>query len=364
MDDKNNYNIEELARITFYKIQLPPHPTKRGKLGISDILRNDAWWRGFDAGTHQKIGRYIKGHFEELRSNCAIPVYYTPIPDASGFYIHDKEFDDEVSHEVVYHYTDVGALVGILKGHMRLSNSLIMNDRKESTYYLDHLYEAALKRVSVKGEQVLNNLKNGYKRLYEVPTYLMSFTENEDDAAQWDRYANVGEGVCIEFDKNALLTIASRRTIQFDYVNYFRDYTNLTDVDILVDYAEKGTFPRKISSVDKLLDYLGCRSALYKHPSFRSENEYRMYYATDMYDRTPKSLKRECTSDGRIREYYEFEWLGLCEKNGLKPNDVIVRVLLGSNARVDKGILLRELAKNGSNWSGKIVDSDCPLRKR
>ena len=198
--------------------------------------------------------------------------------------------------------------------------------------------------------------------LYSLPTYLISFTENEDDAAQWERYGYGGEGVCIVFDKEALALISKRNGIQLDYVSYVSDYNLVPDTRLLAEYAEFGKLPVGIQTEKELFDFFGCHSSLYKHPSFRSENEYRMYYSSQKNNRTPSKLIREPSHDGRIREFFEFDWRPYTQKEGLNVTDVIPKVILGPKRKVNKDILKRKLNDSKSRWNGKIVDSDCPLR--
>ncbi len=353
-------NVEDLALTAFIKMQLPPHSFRTGRLTISQILKDDSWWRSLPVVVHQQIGKFIKKNYSSYEEQCPVPMYY--LLNEDGEYIHNEDDKEKTTKELVYHYTDLRAFLGILSGKIRLSNSMTMNDRKETSYYLDHLYKAAGKVLGQQYSFCLDGLWRKYASLYETPTYLMSFTENEDDAAQWERYAYGGEGVCIAFDKDALKLIASKNAIQLDFVSYYRDYLSLSDVSDLVNYITKKTFPNMIANENELFTYFGCRSILFKHPSFRSENEYRMYYATKKYDRKPRGIKHEETVDGRIREFYEFDWQKMTTKAGMTITDVVPKVILGPKCKVNKGILERRLINIKHSWTGEIIDSDCPLR--
>ena len=137
-----NESIENLALIAFIKMQLPPHSFRRGRLSISDILQDDPWWRSLDVGTHQQIGRLIRKNFSKYGEKSPIPAYYHILSDEPGMYIHGEDYKDEKSRDLVYHYTDLSAFLRIISGTIRLSNSMTMNDKKETSYYLDHLFEA------------------------------------------------------------------------------------------------------------------------------------------------------------------------------------------------------------------------------
>lgn len=356
----NNENLSN-AWIAFLKMQMPPF-SKREKVRISEILKNDLWWQELDERVHKSIGRIIRNRYDDFCSKSPIDIHYRPVLNSVGEYEADCDKRNHTSKEYLYHYTDISGFLGIIGGTIRLSNSATMNDKLESKHYLDSLFAASKSLLDSPWIPILDNLKEDYKTLYSTPTYLMSFTENEDDAAQWERYASGGEGVCVVFDKKALEIIAARRFIQLKYVSYPKEYQFIPDVEDMVRYVSDGILPRGIRSEEIFFNYIGCQSTLFKHPSFKSERECRMYYATNRFERNPSGLVREDGRDGRIREFYEFEWIQYTKKEGLSMEDVVPMVILGPKSKVDKGILERRLAKGEMIWKGRIEDSSCPLR--
>lgn len=362
--DLTEDEIKKLATIAFNKIQLPPYFTN--KAGISHILKDDPWWRSLDARAHQEIGKYIKNHFEILSNEYPDGIYYELMHNTGGrgIYYHNLENYEEEKREYVYHYTDLSAFLGILSGKMRLSNSKIMNDKKESIYYLERLFDEINKEVKKAGKTIPDNFINEYNALKDIPSYFISFTLYEDDAAQWERYGNEGAGICIVFDKIFLQKISNKRGIKFDFVNYYQDYHKLPEVNEVVNYINSNSniSVTRFSSEKMLLDYLVSQSILYKHPSFRSEYEYRMYYATNNYKLLPPSRKREETSDGRIREFYEFNWYSSKDDVSTEASKLIPKIILGPRSKLNKDILFRRLNDVQSTWKGEIIESDCPLR--
>ena len=281
----NNDNLSN-AWIAFLKMQMPPY-SKREKVRISEILKDDRWWQELDEGAHKSVGRIISNRYDDFCAQSPIDVHYRPILNSLGEYEVDYDKRNQTSKEYLYHYTDLSGFLGIISGSIRLSNSATMNDRLESKHYLDSLFAATKCLLDPSVISILEDLKEDYNTLFSTPTYLMSFTENEDDVAQWERYASGGEGVCVVFDKKALEIIADRRFIQLKYVSYPKDYQFIPDVKDMVRYVSEGILPRGIKSEEIFINYIGCQSTLFKHPSFKSERECRMYYATNRFERIP-----------------------------------------------------------------------------
>ena len=116
----------------------------------------------------------------------------------------------EKEPELIYHYTNFVALEGILFGEgIRLCCSKEMNDSQEVEHFIKILEKAVLGRCEKTGQQDLCSIvertfcEQKEKRKNDV-TYLVSFSEWEDDAAQWERYGNGGYGVAIGFDLKEL----------------------------------------------------------------------------------------------------------------------------------------------------------------
>ena len=112
--------------------------------------------------------------------------------------------------QILYHYTDYISLDGILNGHeLRVNNVLNMNDATEMELFISGLFAAIKKRFSENKNANMIELLNAMqkatrKRYFEFSAYAACFSEFRDDAAQWERYANRGKGVCICFSRSVL----------------------------------------------------------------------------------------------------------------------------------------------------------------
>ena len=112
--------------------------------------------------------------------------------------------------QLLYHYTDYTSLDGIInKRELRVNNVLNMNDAKEMDLFISGLFGAVRKRFEQIGDlkmaasldEVQRTVKNHY---FDLSAYAACFSESRDDAAQWERYANRGKGVCLCFQKEML----------------------------------------------------------------------------------------------------------------------------------------------------------------
>jgi len=116
--------------------------------------------------------------------------------------------------ETLYHYTDFGALDGILtNAELRLNNVLNMNDASEMTFFMSSLCKAVTERFQKDDDLVragwtekLFSEEKDKEFIYSA--YAACFSCYRDDAAQWERYANHGRGVCIAFRYDLLKKMA------------------------------------------------------------------------------------------------------------------------------------------------------------
>lgn len=353
----NDNTIEELAWIAFLKIQIPEHKFRGKRQSISQILKNDIWWRKLNMGQRQQIGKIIRKEFDSFESKYGCRVVYKLMDDKFVYVGNDEEAEEY--RDYIYHYTSFDGFLGIIKGKIWLANSLMMNDKLETKFFLDRMRDSLINSNTKIPYKTINNFFKKYD-LYTTPTYLTSFTYNEDDAAQWDRYGGAGGGVCLAFDKENLERITKGRSICFENVMYNKEYNGLElQRDLEEFFITKNL--NKYNTEDELFRYVGFTSSLYKHPSFMSENEYRMIYCTDDYKRKPGKLHYD-KRNNTVKEYNEFDWLGNAKKESLKIEDIVPKIILGPRTTISIDNLRGYLKEEGYIWNGEIVVSDCPLR--
>jgi hypothetical protein len=128
--------------------------------------------------------------------------------------------------EMLYHYTDVAGLVGILSStSLWATNLRFMNDAAELAHswglMREVLREAKSRAGSAAQVELIEEIERaaqsewvGYPDLYAV-----SFTENGDLLSQWRAYGSSGGGYAIGFDAARLVSPASLHTQPNRFLN-------------------------------------------------------------------------------------------------------------------------------------------------
>lgn len=135
-----------------------------------------------------------------------------------------KHTDD---NNIIYHYTTIEALQGMLFGNKELwlGDSSFMNDTKELTEFIDRLKNEIISSVHNINKEKCNSF---FQKVYECAKknypYIMSFSKRRDDAAQWERYANNAKGICIGFYKNKLDSLKRKIKEPFFLQTVFYDF--------------------------------------------------------------------------------------------------------------------------------------------
>lgn len=96
----------------------------------------------------------------------------------------------------LYHYTSMEAFDSISKSNsLLLSNIQDMNDSLECKLFFDILIRDLRKTHKLTEEKIKDVSEVFNKKLNDV--FVFSLSAEDDDAAQWGRYADNGEGVCL-----------------------------------------------------------------------------------------------------------------------------------------------------------------------
>ena len=100
----------------------------------------------------------------------------------------------------LFHYTKTSSLLGIFDSQdLYFSRLRNLNDASEGRAVLDIVKTL---KASGKEKNLIQFVKNNFNSIEKMArsSYSFSLTTEEDDASQWDRYADHGKGVCIEFN--------------------------------------------------------------------------------------------------------------------------------------------------------------------
>ena len=137
------------------------------------------------------------------------------------------EVKRETDDDLLYHYTDYIAFDGILHNReLRVNNVLNMNDSTEMELFIAGIFNAVEKRFSPDQDseiirQLHVMLDEVRKRYFEFSVYAACFSGYRDDAAQWERYANRGKGVCLCVRKSILEKMTAGTGADAKYLRRF-----------------------------------------------------------------------------------------------------------------------------------------------
>lgn len=183
---------------------------------------------------------------------------------------------------MLYHYTTFAAFDGIIRcAELRLNNILNMNDASEMRLFMNGICKAVTERLDQNGK---NNKSRDVEAFFQkeleeefhYSAYAACFSEYRDDAAQWERYGYLGQGVCIAFQKELLQKMVGG-VISLQKVYYQTDMRehHLAD-DFYETIKDAENFSECIPSLHGLMNEAWLQSAAFKHPSFASEREVRL----------------------------------------------------------------------------------------
>ena len=172
----------------------------------------------------------------------------------------------------LFHYTKTSSLLGILDSQeLYFSRLRNLNDAREGRAVLDIV--KSLKPTGI-AKNLIQFVKNNYSSIEKKArsSYSFSFTTEEDDASQWDRYADHGKGVCIEFSSDQLESLINTFSqVRLDKIIYI-DSNRQNEIE---DELNKLALHINNNELTKELAFFSMR---FKHFSFRHENEYRLSY--------------------------------------------------------------------------------------
>ena len=179
-----------------------------------------------------------------------------------------------------------------------------------------------------------------------------------DDAAQWDRYADHGRGVAIEFNTEALHNLLYYHGMIIGEQYYTQETRDHELYKLLSSYISTGIL-EGFSNLDGFIDNLALCALIHKHPTFTAEKEIRIapYFVTD------NDPHIEYKTFNIIKEFYIFDLQKVLETENMHREDIINSIIIGPRSSQNPKDLenycrhlgLHKLAQN-------IKVSDCPLR--
>ncbi len=258
----------------------------------------------------------------------------------------------------LYHYTGYSALEGIIGNkELWLCNVKAMNDKAEMFHYMDTIRTSICNGLSKDQFRKTNTLfDEQIARLKDQPVYAMSFSLLQDDAAQWERYAVKGKGVCIQFNTEILEKICDKHALIKKVYYTLRVAQKNEHLELIRKYITDGYVDELAwGNINAIFSNCWACSSIYKHKSFKSEAEVRIVSL-------PFALKTFL--DG---PYYKMEPWGIREyykiKISEKIENLISEIIIGPRANVTVDTLQRYLQHLSNDYTKiKVKESECPLR--
>jgi len=286
--------------------------------------------------------------------------------------IRDREVCNYVKKHgrTLCHYTSLTALHGILKDkEFWLGSTASMNDKSEINLFINQLKDSLSEYKSNK------HYKSIFRQLNKLLTdkdnypFAMALSKLEDNAAQWERYADDAKGCCIVFNTTSLRKTLSYSGMFFDEVFYDYDIRSHAHYKALKYYFETGEFdgnpilsgftnePSWVSNI-----YL-CSFAR-KHKSFCTEEEYRI--STPYYKKhgIKNSKVENVLINGIVRRILKINMYDMCVEAGTNFEDLFEQIILGPRKEqsvFELQAFIRDLT-DCRGLANKIIISKCPLR--
>ncbi len=270
---------------------------------------------------------------------------------------------------MLYHYTDFAAFDGIIRcGELRLNNILNMNDAAEMRLFMNGICTAVIDRLRADGETdklyaAQDFFRHEMEQEFSYSAYAACFSLHRDDASQWERYGHLGQGVCIAFHEDLMQKMASG-VISFQEVYYQEDMRGHHLVDQFYRLIKgSGRFESSLPKMQALMNEAWVNSAAFKHPSFASEREFRLVASPFISDEFAVKPQYHISQE-RIKKYYPLDLNRMCGILNMQLSDLVGEIIIGPTSSQSLPILQDYLTDCGlSVLKGRIVMSDCPLRK-
>lgn len=205
------------------------------------------------------------------------------------------EFFDSTPKKTLFHYTGIGALLGIEQSESLWASSVyFLNDGEEIVYaqkLLTNLLKDKLKEVNGVEETFLNQFIDWLKPFSSIPynMFIFSLSEEQNLLSQWRSYTPHGKGVSVGFSPMVVENIIKENELKIAKCRYDKDEHN--EILYILLGRMLHTFGNRYSEIDiskgppnqeyhKFLeefrgDILQVFSTI-KHPAFKEEKEWRL----------------------------------------------------------------------------------------
>ena len=178
---------------------------------------------------------------------------------------------------IVYHYTDVGGLIGIISsGCIRATHVNRLNDASENIHGFELVHDHVGKNMPKASRPLFEKILSEFQ---SVDTYVACYSTEDDQLSQWREYTGSQVGYCLGFETSQMATIDDRlpplEAVIYDehQVRVLLDRLLARVNDFFINNAfgeiELG---HVLGTVSAMLNIIAC---ITKHPKFEEESEYR-----------------------------------------------------------------------------------------
>jgi hypothetical protein len=204
---------------------------------------------------------------------------------------HEKLNKPVDEYDTIYHYSDLGSLIGILESQNLYSTNInYLNDAKELKHGVSLISEVIDLFRNTKNERIFSFMKSSLNKIYDIDKYVTCFSKNGDLLSQWRSYGNDGKGVAIGFDPleieesiydsivcmNIMYSESRQKEILEVYIRIIIGY--FESIKENIDWTD---FDYDNLIADTLIYFLEGIISNFKHPSFSEEKEFRIEYKVD-----------------------------------------------------------------------------------
>ncbi|MCM2455282.1 DUF2971 domain-containing protein [Rhizobium sp. CG4] len=128
-------------------------------------------------------------------------------------------YSNQKLNKIFSHYTSLDGFLNIIReSQIRASNILFLNDKEEMEYGIKIAKEVLAEFDKEEGRK---RSSRSLKVQMEIPdVYACCFCEEQDMLSQWRGYGAASQGVSIQFDADALATLAKSHNFQLVTVKY------------------------------------------------------------------------------------------------------------------------------------------------
>lgn len=256
----------------------------------------------------------------------------------------------------LYHYTSMSSFFSILHScEIWLSNTGTMNDRKETMYFIEMIQK------ELEMYQRNDFFDKVYRQIPEQYKYAFCLSKEEDDAAQWERYADNAKGVCIVFNVEELCRcLYGYNNLIFNEIFYDVTIADSDYCKLVKNYFETGQI-QIYNTEEELIKYLLYAGNLHKHSSFVHECEVRITTMDNTQQYGAEYALKELNNVVKKVLILKPDIMG--HEKGTSFEKLIDEVIVGPRSQQNIKVLQEYIYSKGfSTMANNVIQSECPLR--